>query len=234
MNQSHLDDELLSAFLDDELEAADRARVQAALDQDAGARLRLERMRMADSRLRREIPVRPASPIDPVAQYILNAESGAHASRPLLRRRPALIALAASLAGVMLGFLLARSADPGAAGAMLASGALQRLLEQQASGEAVSAGEEKLSVLMTLRSAGGQICRLYTAERPQGGGEGLACRQEDGWHVLAWDATTGNSSNFRTAAASPWLDAAMDRLEADPLTVAQERDLLSRGWHDAR
>ena len=43
-----LNDELLCAYLDNELDAEQRQRVAAALAADAGAQLRLQRMRDAD------------------------------------------------------------------------------------------------------------------------------------------------------------------------------------------
>jgi anti-sigma factor RsiW len=43
-----LNDELLCAYMDDELDAVQRERVSAALAADAGAQLRLQRMRDAD------------------------------------------------------------------------------------------------------------------------------------------------------------------------------------------
>ena len=52
-----LNDELLCAYMDGELDAEMRARVERALVDDAGARVRLERMRLADERLRAEIPL---------------------------------------------------------------------------------------------------------------------------------------------------------------------------------
>src|SRR5689334_7644998 len=70
-----LNDELLCAYLDGELDEAMRARVAAVLDVDAGGRVRLERMRFADERLRRDIPPRAAIGTDSVADYILRHEA---------------------------------------------------------------------------------------------------------------------------------------------------------------
>ena len=66
-----LNDELLCAYLDGELDPETRARVEQALVDDAGARVRLERMRVADERLKAEIPLQTVQPNDPLSARIL-------------------------------------------------------------------------------------------------------------------------------------------------------------------
>jgi hypothetical protein len=232
MNDLHLDDETLSAFLDDELDAAQRSQVAAALEADAGAKIRLERMRSADQRLRREIPAMEARTADPLAEYILRTEREAQVSRvPRWRGHGTWMALAAGVAGVTLGFMVART--DGARSAFttqFASGPLSQVLETRASGEKVTAGSETLTVLLSMSAADGRACRLFASQGSRGGGEGLACREAEGWRVIAWDGMTGGSEGFHPAGASPLLDAAMDRLSADTLDADAERALISRQW----
>lgn len=232
MNDLPLDDETLSAFLDDELDAAQRRQVAAALEADAGARIRLERMRSADQRLRREIPAVEARPADPLAEFILRTEREAQSRRePRWRGQATWMALAAGVAGVTLGFLLAREdGSRSALATQIASGPLRQVLETRPSGEKSAVGSETVTVLLTLSASDGRMCRLFASQGSRGGGEGLACREEQGWRVIAWDGMTGGSEGFHTAGASPLLDAAMDRLGADTLDAAAEHELLARGW----
>ena len=77
-----LNDELLCAYMDGELDAGMRARVEQALIDDAGARVRLERMRAADERLKADIPLSTLQPNDPLSARILEGKPVQRASRP--------------------------------------------------------------------------------------------------------------------------------------------------------
>jgi hypothetical protein len=229
MNDAHIDDEVLSAYLDGELDAAGRARVAAALESDPGARVRLERMRSADEKLRREVPARTPSKVDPLAEYILRVDGETQARSRRRRIAAPLWALAAGIAGACLGFLIALSpSKQGSFELGYARHELGRVLESRASGEAANA-EDQNRVLLTLRAADGRACRLFTSRDAHGEAEGLACRDAQGWRVLAWDATA-SSAGFRAAGASELLDAAMDKLDGAVLDPAAERELMSRGW----
>ncbi len=107
-----LNDELLCAYMDGELDPETRARVEQALVDDAGARVRLERMRVADERLKVEIPLPALQPNDPLSERILGGEPTPRVSRPALRWGIAVSALAAGISGVVVGFVLARSQEP--------------------------------------------------------------------------------------------------------------------------
>ena len=69
-----LNDELLCAYMDGELDPEMRVRVEQALLDDAGARVRLERMRVADERLKAEIPLPALEPGDPPSTHILDGQ----------------------------------------------------------------------------------------------------------------------------------------------------------------
>jgi anti-sigma factor RsiW len=74
--------------MDGELDAEMRGRVEQALVDDAGARVRLERMRAADERLKSEIPLSALQPNDALSARILDGTPLPSASRPPLRPRP--------------------------------------------------------------------------------------------------------------------------------------------------
>ncbi|MGH8240272.1 MAG: anti-sigma factor family protein, partial [Steroidobacteraceae bacterium] len=106
-----LNDELLCAYLDGEIDADMHARVERALVDDAGARVRLERMRVADQRLKAEIPLPALQPNDPLSARILGSEPVSRIARPSLRWSAAIAALAAGISGVIVGFVLSRSQE---------------------------------------------------------------------------------------------------------------------------
>jgi hypothetical protein len=232
MTDTELNDELLCSYLDGELDEAARARVAAALEIDAGGRVRLERMRTADQRLRREIPPQERSG-DPLADYILKNERGE--SAPRVSRRMnwyAGGALAAGLAGVVLGFVIARA--PVGESTLLvndyAAGPLSQVLEASVSGERVQRDGASVRVLLTLSGKNGRVCRLFETGSEREFAEGLACRERGRWRVISWDATVADDAGYRTAGTSTILDHAMDRLDAVTLDPAAERAALARGW----
>ena len=222
-----LNDELLCAYLDDELDAAQRQRVADALAADAGAQLRLQRMRDADRDLRAALPLQRGDHFEAaMAARILGAA-------PAMRWRRSVLpwASAAAVAGLFAGYLLPHAADPVIAAAALVqlAPATQTLLETRAAGEADAAGS---AGVLTFRAQDSRYCRVFrgTGAAP---GEGLACRSGKGsWQLAAWDAAQGAATNaFRPAGASPVIDAAMTALGGDPaLDAAAENALIRKDW----
>jgi hypothetical protein len=213
-----LNDELLSAYLDDALDADTRLRVESAMDADPGARLRLENMRQADQELRKALAPRSGDHFD-----VLMKERVAGRGAGLTTRRGLVPwAVAASLAGLIAGYLLPRM-DAGK-GPEVLDRALVRQLNTQRSGAPVIAGTQ---VLLTFQAADGRYCRLFRAGDADAMGEGLVCRDEKGWKLTAWDASAPESvDGFRTAGASALVDGAMVALGGRPAMSAVEEDAV--------
>jgi hypothetical protein len=230
-----LNDELLCAYLDGELEPEIRGRVESALETDAGGRVRLERMRTADQRLRVDIPVPPAVNDDPLVQMILKGVGERDAvGRGGRVYWHTLGSLAAGLAGIVVGWLLAMYGSPPTYSVdNRARGTLHTVLESRPSGSRLDEGGESAIVLLTI-SAQGQVCRLYGTTRAGRASEGVACRERDGWRIVAWESVTTLSGDYRAAGASPLLDAVLDRVGGEPLAPADEQALLARGWRPAK
>ena len=232
-----LNDELLCAYLDGELDAATRVRVVTALETDTGGRVRLERMRAADRRLRQEIPVPPAVVDDPLVQVILKEDGWRPVSTRVSRFRwYTMAALAAGLAGVVLGWLLAtqRGAEPRFADDARAVGLLHSVLESGASGTHLTRDGEGASVMLTTVAADGRVCRLFGTTQPGRAAEGVACREAGAWRIVAWDSVAPSAGEYRPAGASPLLDAVLDRVGGEPLTAQEEQALLARSWRTAK
>lgn len=239
-----LDDELLCAYMDGELDPATRARVEHALVDDAGARVRLERMRVADQRLKTDIPLRAVQPDDPLSALILNGKPVPRAARAAPRWSVAISALAAGISGIVVGFVLSRSQPPEAvpivasASASLSGASSNRLLlatlENGESGKAAVEGDRSVQIVLTFESDDGRYCRAFGARDTSASAQGVACRMHGQWQVVAWEGTAGPDEGFRTAGASELLDEVMDRLGGSPaLEVAQERKLIEQRWQPA-
>jgi putative zinc finger protein len=242
-----LNDELLCAYMDGELDPETRVRVEQALVDDTGARVRLERMRVADERLKVEIPLPASQPNDPLSARILGGKPAPLVSRPAARWGVAVSALAAGISGVVVGFVLSRSQAPTvvpvvasvASTSTSLSGAssnqlLLATLENGESGKAAVEGDRAVQVILTFESDDGRYCRAFGARDASAAAEGVACRSGGQWQVVAWDGTANPSEGFRAAGSSELLDDVMDRLGGSPaLEVAEERTLIEQHWQAA-
>ena len=237
-----LNDELLCAYMDGELDAEMRGRVERALVDDAGARVRLERMRAADERLKSEIPLSALQPNDALSARILDGTPLPSASRPPLRVAAVITALAAGIAGVIVGFMFARSqevpATPfvAAAPAPSLSGAssnrlLLAALDNGESGKSIEEGGRSARIILTFESDDGRYCRAFRSHEAGAAAEGVACRDGGQWEVVAWDGTVDPDEGFRATGASELLDDVMDLLDGGAaLEPADERALIEQHW----
>ena len=229
-----LNDELLCAYMDGELERGELERVAQALERDAGARLRLARMQTSDARLRAEIPLAVHQESDSLARRILETER-APKGAPRARRFASWtsgLAIAAGLGGVALGYLLSQagSAETRLALGGFAQGSLLTALEHAQSGGTLAQGADGATMILTVEAQDGRYCRLFRLREHGSAGEGVACREGGDWRVMAWDATVIDGAEFRTAGANAVMDAALDRLGGEALAPLSEQGLIVVGW----
>jgi hypothetical protein len=146
-------------------------------------------------------------------------------------RWPQFGAMAASLAlGVMIGgpLLKGGGADaPQGDGLVLASADLDAMLSTAPSGQrtdlaALGEGE----VVLTFRTADGQLCRQFSLENGGGTSDALACAKGGGgWQVEAFGRRAAPVGEMKLAGgdAAPAVVAAVDAMiDSDPLTGADE------------
>jgi hypothetical protein len=217
-----LNDELLSAYLDNELDPEQRDNVQRSLATDAGAKQRLERMRAADTRLGKALPLPGADHFhEAMSARILRNGS---AVRSASWQRIAPWAAAAAVAGMVFGYLGGTTrAQP-----MQLAASVSKALQTMPSGAISPDGAVK--VILSFQTPGNGTCRVFETTG-QSGGEGLACHGAAGWQLKAWDATTPSGEGFRTAGASSLIDSAMDELQGSAaLSEAEEAEAMRRNW----
>jgi hypothetical protein len=222
-----LNDELLCAYLDGELDPDSRAQVDNALIADAGARLRLARMANADLALAAALPL-------PAADYFqaaMTARIQGSVTAVPWRRTVLPWAAAAAITGLFVGYLLPRAGFDAAAGTHIArlGRELAQVLESGSSGSDVAHGP---AVVLTFTAADSRYCRVFRGDAQRATGEGLACRDHGEWALVAWDAAAGGSpQGFRTAGASALIDAAMDALGGQPaMSADEESGAMAAGW----
>lgn len=243
-------DELLSAWLDDELAPAERARVDAALAAQPALAARLQQLRLANELTRRHAGAIDQLPLRPALQALLAqaaetsaataaAERSGATILPLRARitrqwqqlHPSTLALAASLVlavGLSIG-VMQRNADDTQDGFALHAA----LLEQVASGDTLQIGATSLSPRFSFRATDGNWCRVYRVDEASRSLDNIACREGDAWtlqvSVPAAQQDAGVYVPATSEAAS--LDAELDRLmQGAPLALDTEARLLREGW----
>ena len=243
-----IDDDTLQAYVDGALDAADAARIDAALAQDETLARRVRQLQAVNAQIRaafdpvldEPVPAHLSALLQPrsapAATVVpFDARGGAHVRRHAMRSRwlPG-AALAASLALLAAGLwwwqsgsTLVRTQD----GQQFAAGTLARALDQ----ELASAPDARAPVAIGLsfRAADGDICRTFTIRTPPARA-GLACRSAAGWALpVLGPSVPPEGGELRQAASElpPAVQAAVDaRLRGNVFDARQERAARAAGW----
>lgn len=219
-------DETLGAYLDGQVTPDERAAIERAIAADADVRRRLQDLRAADATLREAYPLPQARMDDPIARRIRSAARGSGVGlRPQALRAPA-VALAAGLAGLAVGFFASENRAGDDTLGLPAS--IANVLETRASGDA----ERGARVLFSFISHDDTLCRQFAANAATLSGEGVACRDDGRWRLVAWvQAEHPIPGQFQAATGERPLDVIVDRLDrSGPLSDDTERALLARRW----
>ncbi len=253
-NHRNRDDELLSAFLDDELGAAERSALERRLAAEPALARRLAALRRADQALGRAYgPVADEPLPKALLDLLADGEAGDEPKVVPLRRRgrprftlPASIAAGIALAvGIGLGLKLALDdgewqADTALrANALLeADGELFGVFETAASGESVALTDRvSATPRLSFRTAGGGYCRELGLETGAGFTALVGCRETGGWRleaVVRTETPAGVPDDGAFVPASGPADA-LDEIVADlmtgaPLGADAERAAIDAGW----
>ena len=243
-------DETLMAYADGELEPAERAAIEQAMQADpaiaeAVARHRALRQDIAAAFagiLDEPVPARlqspAAAPVAPVLSLdAARAARAAQATSAPARRRwswPEWGALAAMLmVGVLVGKVVPQGGQPAIAGngnQVVAQGELASALDRQVGGK--DAGAVRVGVSFAARD--GAYCRSFV----MGSSAGLACRADGQWRipVLAEAGAEGQGAYRQAGSELPpaVLDAIDARIAGKPLDAAGETAARARGWEVGR
>ena len=225
-----IDDGLLMALADGELDEVTRARVERAVAEDPALEARLDVQRRLRARLAAHYA--PAAQEEVPERLRAMLETNVVSFAPARRARPMWQSLAALAATLVIGLALGRTlTTPGPIGVergtMVAQGALADALETQlASAQAPDAATR---IGVTFNRADGRPCRTFDSAAVSG----LACRGGDGWQLMMTAAGSGRArGEFRQAgSASPLvLQAAQEAMAGAPLDAAAERRARDSGW----
>lgn len=224
-----LNDELIGAFLDGELDADQRADVEDKLRRDNGAATRLRRMHAADALLKRGLAPEVQSEPDAIAAMILRGEQ----KRAWRNWGARVAAVAAALVlGVLIGRIVDEAAPMHAVYEIPADHA--RLLNTLSSGRVYESDFGIFEVVLSLQSEAGEFCRQFRLTRDQHSADVLACRHEGGaWRMVA-SAVAADDEAYTPAGAHSPLDVAIANLgRVEVLDVSQERAALAQNGAEA-
>lgn len=236
-----VNDEILGAYLDGELDAAARTEIERVVAENGGVALRLKRLQQADSALRQAMATGPSLSDAALAQRILEGPTTAISALQVIP--PAWKSVARTFAplaaAAVLGLLVGRLAAPASFdrdgnASMRVEAALARALDQAASGQVVTVMGGEAEMALSLRADDGMLCRQFRLTSTHGASDALACREDGEWRLraqVALDAT--GATDFRTASvAQPSaIDVVIDAMGAvTVLDEAEEADAIEAGW----
>jgi hypothetical protein len=247
-------DELLVAYVDDELDAAQRDMVSAVLATNPALSRRAEEMRLSHDLLREAFPLRPDASVPAPIEAASNRLAEACARRSSRRRPRSLfqgrgwryafvagLVLCVAASASYLGWRSQResTARPVTALMRIAPDTpLHGVLESTPSAEVVNvpAEEAAMRAVLTFRAKDGRFCREFEVFARSGGSTGIACRDGGTWRaeVLQSAAAGPPNSNYYSPAAAPdeaAVGEVVERLmDGDPLSAQQEARVLASGW----
>jgi hypothetical protein len=246
--------ELLVAYVDDELDAAQRTMVNAALKGDAALQRRAEEMRLSRDLLREAFPLqspeRVPGRLDAAAERLAAActrqsRRARHdfSLRPKYAVGAALAVCAVAAAAYFAWQPVKRTPQIVTALAQIDPGnPLHTLLESTPSAQVVEVPEEgaTLRAILTFRANDGRFCREFEILASARASTGIACREKGQWHteVRSSAAAALTSSNYYTPAAGfddPAIAAMVDKLmQGEPLGVEEEAQVLAAHWPTGR
>jgi hypothetical protein len=233
-----IDDDMLMAFVDGELDEVNRARVERTVAEDPALKLRLEQQQRLRDRLAAHYG--PAAEEEVPERFRALLETNV-LSFPAARPRPArplwqaLTALAATL---LLGLVIGRTLlAPGASGpfgvqggTMVAQGELATALDTQLASAQAQDAPTRIGVSFTNND--GRACRTFDSRAAAG----VACRGDNGWQVMMTAAGSGGQrTDYRQAGSANMLvqQVAQEMMAGEPYDDAGERRARDSGWRSS-
>ncbi len=234
-----IDEGMLIAWIDGELDGKAAAEVAAAVAGDPVLAAQVTAQRALTARLQagfapildEPVPAAILAMTKPPVVDIIDF-SASRAKRDvavsLVNRRPVQwMALAATL---VIGVVIGRGTGLGVPpvivekdGALVASGQLGKALDVQL---ASAPGDGPARIMLSFKAQDGRYCRSWALAEQKG----VACRTGGDWRIAATVAATPEG-DYRMASGDSALMASVDAMIAgEPLDADQERAAKARGW----
>ncbi len=222
----------LSAFLDNELSAAEMEQVRYAIATDEELAERLAQLAQVDEIASKRTEVLMQTPMPDAVMAMLDEPQSNDSSwfTSWLNFSWPTAAIAAALAIVVtLPLASFWQEDADAQWQMVTA-----ILETQPSGASYTNADLEVAPRFSFISNEGNFCRQYLIVDASMAAEAIACRSADGnWQEIARHAaaTTALSGDFQTASGQHTLDLVLDEIMSSaPLVGNAEQRLLDTNW----
>lgn len=225
--------EEIAAFADGELDPARHAEVAAQIAADPHLAEQVRAHRALRERLARHFASALEAPLPESVTRLIDTRRGtvvdlAPARERREQRKGPHVPHWSWIAGPALAASLALAVFlPRGAGDDYAEGPLARALDQQL--VATQGEDTQHRILLSFRDESGAYCRAFTSEERSG----IACREQQGWHLRATGPGAGpQASEYRMAdnPSSQVLEQAQSMAAGPALDSAQERGARAQGW----
>jgi hypothetical protein len=229
------DYELLSQFIDDELDRAQAQALRERLLAEPALRAELDRMKTVNDRVTGAFASPEAGEVPPA---LLARVRGAVPARRNTRHWGMAVAASVVAAAALLLAPQWRQADQRPDGTPAADALLAQVLENSVSrgeGWDTLADGRRVRPVLSFPDRDGAWCREYLLTRDSDTFRGVACRHGGRWQteVLASAEHAGEGDAYRPAGAgggdqvSSYIDA---RGGGIPLSLGEEAELIARNW----
>jgi len=243
MKRAEINDEVLSAFMDRELDEAVAFHVREAIKEDAALGERLAELTRADELVRTHAHALDNQPLPAELLQRLESSQSLTQSRVIpvdfmrrrFRRGLQLVqrhqALAASVVIMLrlVAFVVSRGADQ----AVPNMSEYASDLASSMSGETITLdGSNTLITRFSFQHENGHFCRQYRLQARDQNTENIACRGGEGWVVIAsLDAALADGGEYQPASQLPAMDSLLDAMmQGAPLSLTEEKRLIQNDW----
>lgn len=248
------EDELLSAYLDNELPTEDADTLTARIAKEPLLAQRLAQLRHANDDARQQLRAVDDMPLPQAVVDLLRRDSRSSTDaaaagnvvqlpprgiRRFIQVPAALAAGIALLAGFFIANQVQQTSDT-AAGSLFArniatDSSLHDLLETGSGADSASlAADTSAQLRITFEDVSGDYCRQFDIAGPETNAQALACRRGGQWRMQAVSLAAPAAADYQSASADPSkaLEATIDALIGpnEPLEESAEKLLISNGW----
>jgi len=225
------DFELLSQYLDGELDLIGASVLERRLAEDSELKITLEQMRSQNVRIQDAFAGTDKAPAH--VQAMLEPASNVVALSRRTARPAWQYAVAASLVAAA-GLLLTPDWNRQGAGDDLLARVLEHTPSMASGWETLEDGRQVRPVL-SFRHTDGHWCREYLLSGSAGGSRGVACRDGDTWQtaIIAEANIPGDSTDYRPAGAGdaePVARYLAESADGIALSAAEEAELIANDW----